>query len=138
MEGLIWPSKPAEAHASLTLFRLAPGSRPSTSSTKADLLGPVSLSRPLDGDGASTDFAAPLPLAPFDLALPFADGLASSWVARPFDPRLPVRPSLERSLPKRLSLIVPPFPAADHAWLTASSLASGLSGRNPSRNADLP
>src|SRR5947209_5943223 len=120
MEELICPSWPALAHASLTALRLAPGSRPSRSSTKEDLLGPLSPSCPSGCDGASSGFDALLPLALLDLASPLADDPASPSMAPPPSFRLlAVMPSLERILPKRLSLICPSWPSAFHAALTA-------------------
>src|SRR3954471_12548975 len=125
IESLIFPSCPAAAHARLIAATLALGSRPSTSSTKADFDGPVSPSRPLGCDRAPS--ASDAPLLPFgdDLDLP---GPESSLDAPPSTPFLPVSPSLERILPNRLSLIVPSFPAAFQARLTASRSASRLSG----------
>ena len=62
IESLIFPSCPAAAQARLIAATLAFGSRPSTSSTKADFTGPVPPSRPSGCVGASSAFDAPSPL----------------------------------------------------------------------------
>ena len=66
IESLIFPSCPAAAHARLIAATLAFGSRPSTSSTKADFPGPVPRSPPIGCDGASSAFDAFLGLAPLE------------------------------------------------------------------------
>src|SRR3954452_3117641 len=108
IESLIFPSCPAAAHARLIAATLALGSRPSTSSTKADFDGPVSPSRPFGWDDWACSCESRFILVPFgdDLDLP---GPESSSATPPLVSLLPDRPNLRRVLPNRLSLIVPWF-----------------------------
>src|SRR5918997_1894418 len=140
IESLIFPSCRAAAQARLIAATLAFGSRPNTSSTKADFTGPVRPSRPSGCVGASSALDAPSPLVRFeeDLALPLAAVLAVAPSALPSAPRLPDSLSRDRVLLTRLSLTESSFPADFHARLTAAKAASGSMFRKFSTNAVLP
>src|SRR4051812_37006525 len=121
------PSLPASVHARLIPLASIVASLPSASLMNAVLFGPLERSPPLDF-GAACSTAPGFAFVPFedDSGLPVAFGPAA---APPLGARFLVIFMRDRVLLIRLSLRVPSFPVAFHAWLMAVRSASLLPGR---------